>query len=136
MKSFDIRCDESDACCSEHPESLMSFTLRSLNPHHRRAILAAASVVLAMGCVDDADKSSETDKVEADTDTDTDTDSAPECATASPDDLFDCCDRLAEWCQTHFTDHDDQMDCQFGPDFDGSTGCIPWGPPVPPRMVA
>jgi hypothetical protein len=58
---------------------------------------------------------------------------APDCTEAS--DLATCCEELAEWCnEAHGADTDAAVECIYGSDFDGSTGCIPWGPPVPPAM--
>lgn len=59
---------------------------------------------------------------------------APLC-TATPNDGA-CCMHLGEWCQTQFPP--EELDaiayCQFGPNYDASTGCSPWGPPAPPRF--
>lgn len=58
----------------------------------------------------------------------------PDC-TAVPN--SDCCTALGVWCAAEFpTDTVAQNTCQFGPNFDSSTGCTPWGPPAPPAMVA
>jgi hypothetical protein len=108
----------------------------------RQALAAAASVVLAFGlsgCGGDA-KSGSVDSAggdsDADTDTDTDTDAAPDCTLDDIDrDL--CCAELAAWCETTYgpDDFEAVSVCTFGPDYDGSTGCIPWGPPVPPSAA-
>ena len=46
-----------------------------------------------------------------------------------------CCDDRMTWCDSqHPGDFDAASECTFGPNFDGSTGCIPWGPPAPPRF--
>ena len=59
---------------------------------------------------------------------------APLC-TATPNNA-DCCMHLGEWCQTQFPPEAQEAlsACQFGPNYDGSTGCSPWGPPAPPRF--
>ena len=47
----------------------------------------------------------------------------------------ECCDALSAWCQAaHGEGTDAAQACIYGPGLDGSTGCIPWGPPVPPRF--
>lgn len=46
-----------------------------------------------------------------------------------------CCHALVDWCTANVvagTASQDYSACVYGPTFDGSTGCIPWGPPVPP----
>lgn len=60
--------------------------------------------------------------------------SAPICIDVAGDEQSECCQELSRWCEEH-APLEEQMDCVYGPDFDGSTGCIPWGPPVPPSMV-
>lgn len=60
---------------------------------------------------------------------------APTCDDVPPEDWVTCCDALRAWCnQQHPSDLDAENTCTFGPNFDGSTGCIPWGPPAPPAM--
>jgi hypothetical protein len=60
-------------------------------------------------------------------------DDPPDCTQA--EDMAACCDELADWCDDIYDPAtQDYLDCLYGPGFDGSTGCIPWGPPVPPRM--
>lgn len=60
-------------------------------------------------------------------------DDPPDCTDTT--DMAACCDELAEYCAgVYDPSTQDYLDCLYGPDFDGSTGCIPWGPPVPPRM--
>lgn len=57
---------------------------------------------------------------------------APDC-TALGLDVEACCDALRTFCGTaHAEGTAAYNDCVYGPGFDGSTGCIPWGPPVPP----
>ena len=59
---------------------------------------------------------------------------APDCTSVPSDEVALCCSELAEWCTELYDDFGDEFnDCLYGPDFDGSTGCSPWGPPVPPR---
>lgn len=47
-----------------------------------------------------------------------------------------CCDDHLAYCVAlHGADTPATNDCHFGPDFSGQcTGCIPWGPPAPPRF--
>ena len=74
-----------------------------------------------------------------DTDTapvDTDTASAkkPDC-TIMDTGIAACCEALSEWCNDAYGADRSAVDtCIYGPDYDGSTGCIPWGPPVPPAF--
>lgn len=50
------------------------------------------------------------------------------------DDIAACCKHMKAVCAfEHVAGSEAYDECVFGPDFDGSTGCIPWGPPVPPR---
>jgi hypothetical protein len=79
----------------------------------------------------DADGDSDTD-ADSDTDTDTGVD-RPDCSVVDPALVAECCDDLATWCYGAYTDPDDINECIYGPGYDGSTGCIPWGPPAPPR---
>lgn len=131
----------------------------------QRALLAASSVVLALnlpGCFEPvADKAPYDTSAGADTSADTsdtstggdtstgadtsgadtstggdtsggDTASArPDCTTVASEELGDCCLALYEWCQEHFTESTDQYECAYG-----DSGCIPWGPPAPPRLRA
>jgi hypothetical protein len=56
----------------------------------------------------------------------------PDCVALGLD-IEACCDALRTFCGTkHAEGTAAYNDCVFGPGFDGSTGCIPWGPPVPP----
>lgn len=46
-----------------------------------------------------------------------------------------CCMNLGEWCLAQFPadeDYETRAQCQYGPNYDASTGCSPWGPPAPP----
>ncbi len=44
-----------------------------------------------------------------------------------------CCDELRAWCDAAFGQGSlASNECTFGKNFDGSTGCTPWGPPAPP----
>lgn len=46
-----------------------------------------------------------------------------------------CCELLAAWCEAAYPPGSTEAaDCHWGPNFDGSTGCVPWGPPAPPAM--
>lgn len=148
---------------------------RSRTDIQRKALAAAASVVLAFGCggsvsvdsKDDTDSSAspapiadedvvvdtdllpETDlpldsdggdtDLPVDTDPPVDTDapaSAPDCTSPTGDISFECCEELRVWCdETWGLESEAATECLFGPNFDGSTGCIPWGPPVPPTMA-
>ena len=86
----------------------------------------------------------DTDPALVDTDPDTDravVDTAPQPG-ARPDcdalglDLLACCDALRPWCGQQLVEGTTAYnDCVYGPGFDGSTGCIPWGPPVPPALA-
>jgi hypothetical protein len=107
----------------------------------RKALLAASSVVLAAGLAAcPQPKVEDTALADTSAETDTDTDTAPTCTEVAPSDTaeyFSCCDELRTWCDaTHGVDTQAASDCTWGPGTDGSTGCIPWGPPVPPRMRA
>lgn len=64
-----------------------------------------------------------------------DTAGKPDC-TPTPN-VGECCLHLGEWCAQAFPDEADyeaRSECQFGPGYDGSTGCSPWGPPAPPKF--
>lgn len=106
---------------------------------HAKALAAAGSVVLALGLTA-CDLTSDYG-VDASADTgDTaacETDGAwLTCDDADQDALFDCCEKLAKVCLAlHPVDEDARTECTYGPDYDGSTGCIPWGPPVPPALA-
>lgn len=61
----------------------------------------------------------------------------PDCV-AQALDIVACCDALRAWCEVEHAGDTDTTDldaCIYGPGYDGSTGCIPWGPPVPPRAA-
>lgn len=47
-----------------------------------------------------------------------------------------CCSDLGKWCSEKYPDDQNAAStCQFGPNYSGQcTGCIPWGPPAPPRF--
>ena len=60
-------------------------------------------------------------------------DGRPDCTAVPAEDVNECCSALAEWCYANVAP-EDRSDCYLGPDFDGSTGCSPWGPPAPPRL--
>ena len=79
--------------------------------------------------------SQDTDPADTDSqDTDT-TSGAPDCLQVAPEDVGICCAERELWCASqHPQGGDGYYECQFGPDFDGSTGCVPWGPPAPPAM--
>lgn len=56
---------------------------------------------------------------------------------ATPND-GQCCLHLGEWCLQQFPDDADyeaRAQCQYGPNYDASTGCSPWGPPAPPAFA-
>lgn len=108
------------------------------NQLHAKALAAASSVVLALGLTA-CDLGSEYGTAAADT-ADTGTCEVDEtwlsCESADPDALIDCCQKLAKVCLAlHPIDQEAQSACTYGPDYDGSTGCIPWGPPVPPALA-
>ncbi len=54
---------------------------------------------------------------------------------SDPDAWVACCDDLRVWCEETFAGQEAIDECVFGPDYDGSTGCIPWGPPAPPAFA-
>jgi len=62
---------------------------------------------------------------------------APNCVDKqnSPD-LMTCCEARLKWCNTQYAGDQKAVDtCQFGANYSGKcTGCIPWGPPAPPRF--
>lgn len=121
--------------------------------HIRRCALAAASsVVLAAGLLG-CRHTAAPDTLAQDT-ASTATDTGPkDTATADtgavdghPGDCLGiedgtewsaCCDTLRAWCEkTYAKDPEQAMTCTFGEDFSGTeTGCIPWGPPVPPAAT-
>ena len=61
---------------------------------------------------------------------------APLQGVCGPDgELQACCDQLGDACSAEFGPDSTDLDvCLFGPGADGSHGCTPWGPPVPPAM--
>lgn len=58
----------------------------------------------------------------------------PDCTKAIGVNWQPCCDELAQWCKAKIKDEAKVNECLFGPNYDGSTGCVPWGPPAPPAM--
>ena len=114
----------------------------------RKALFAASSVVLAAALAacptpkPDLDDTASVDTARTDTAADTDTvvgDGSPDCTgltdTAEAAAVGECCTARAEWCEEeHGSGTDAAGFCTYGPDYDGTTGCIPWGPPVPPRF--
>ena len=112
-----------------------------------KALLAASSVVLAMtACVGgDEAKTDDTQAVITDTSGDTqdsdvtdtnvtDTSAQGDCNGLPAEEVSACCDALRVSCETeHGAATEAANECIFGEDFSGSTGCIPWGPPAPPR---
>ena len=117
-----------------------------------KALLAASSVVLAMtACVGgDEAKTDDTQAVITDTSGDTqdsdavdtnvtdtsatDTSAQGDCNGLPAEEVSACCDALRVACESeHGAGTEAANECIFGEDFSGSTGCIPWGPPVPPR---
>lgn len=106
----------------------------------RKALFAAGSVVLAATLA-----ACPTPKPYADTSVGdtalatTETgDGGPDCSDVDLSDTgayAECCGARTDWCEAeHGAGTDAANACIFGPDYDGSTGCIPWGPPVPPRF--
>lgn len=60
----------------------------------------------------------------------------PDCVGIPSSEVADCCMALDAWCaEEHGEDHEAYAVCYWGPEYDGSTGCSPWGPPVPPRAA-
>ncbi len=111
----------------------------------RKALLAAGSVVLAAtltACPHPSIELADTAARDADSAADTDpgetADGRPDCSAidmADTEAYAACCDALAGWCgEAYGADSEEATECIYGPDYDGSTGCIPWGPPVPPRF--
>ena len=120
----------------------------------RSALAAAGSVVLAAGllaCDPDEKDTADTASAVTDTDTSADTDT-PDCtggddtADTGPGDCLGikdpetwaaCCETLALWCnEQHPKDDTAALACLYGEDLSGEeTGCIPWGPPVPPAAT-
>ena len=112
-----------------------------------KALLAASSVVLAMtACVGgDEAKTDDTQAVITDTSGDTqdsgvvdtnvaDTSAQGDCNGLPAEEVSACCDALRVACEAeHGAGTEAANECIFGEDFSGSTGCIPWGPPAPPR---
>lgn len=86
--------------------------------------------------LDTASTDTDADTDRLDTDRPADTDLAalegPDCRNVA--DMTTCCDERRTWCEGEVGTADETAlnDCVFGPGFDGSTGCIPWGPPAPP----
>lgn len=114
-----------------------------------KALLAASSVVLAMtACVGEA-KTDDTQSVVTDTSggdttdsqdtnvTDTsvaDTSAQGDCNGLPAEEVASCCEALKIACEAeHGVGTEAANECLYGEDFSGSTGCIPWGPPVPSR---
>ncbi len=58
----------------------------------------------------------------------------PDCSKAQQGGNWaQCCEALRAWCDAAFgAGSQASTECQFGPNFDGSTGCTPWGPAAPP----
>lgn len=109
----------------------------------RKALLAASSVVLALqGCEDwtlliqhDCDEEDAATATDLPEDTGVDEELLePDCVDAQ--DMFACCEERRLWCEEESGLFQSVDNCVFGPGFDGSTGCIPWGPPAPPRFGA
>lgn len=106
----------------------------------RKALSAAASVVLALGTAG-CGPSPETGGTVASDDAST-ADSgeagSPEQATCEALEggaQATCCEALRDACNDEYgEDTPEAHDCYYGPDLDGSTGCIPWGPPAPPEF--
>jgi len=121
---------------------------------HHKALVAAASVVLAFGTgcfdpekddepldteasVDDSASADDTSDTSSNDTADSSIDDRPDCSEVlDGEELMECCNSLGEWCAAEYGEESDEyLVCVYGPDYDGSTGCIPWGPPVPPRST-
>ena len=116
----------------------------------RRSLLAAATVVLALGagCRVESDTDARGGNAVAGRDDTADSgdtaeviDTGPDCNDLEGEAWSGCCDDRADWCDDAVAASEDQQardeavnECLFGPDYDGSTGCIPWGPAAPPRF--
>jgi hypothetical protein len=84
---------------------------------------------------DTTDTPADTDRAVVDTDPTITPPTRPDCVALGLD-LTACCDTLRDWCGQQVAEGTPAYDdCVFGPGFDGSTGCIPWGPPVPPALA-
>lgn len=109
----------------------------------RKALLAASSVVLALGSgcdltVLDPPTQVVTQPPTLDTGETGDTGQLvdldePDCTQTA--DMGACCSERSTWCEDQGFVDLAHSECVFGPGFDGSTGCIPWGPPVPPAFT-
>ncbi|MBM4345844.1 MAG: hypothetical protein FJ100_20930 [Deltaproteobacteria bacterium] len=64
----------------------------------------------------------------------TETTGKPDCTKAQQaGNWAACCESLRQWCEAAFgAGSQASNECTFGQNFDGSTGCTPWGPPAPP----
>lgn len=81
-----------------------------------------------------ADAAGDADASDA-TDVTADADDRPQCKGLTDQARYDCCNALNQWCNAAYPPpSQDATTCQFGPGYDGSTGCIPWGPPAPPAF--
>ena len=114
----------------------------------RKALVAAASVVLAFGpgcaahsgAVEPA--AEEPGAVEpaaeerlaapsGEVQPSADPNSPPQCDNLS---VSDCCDARKAWCSAQMDPGSESYtECVYGLGADGSTGCVPWGPAAPPR---
>lgn len=80
------------------------------------------------------DSSESTDDTSVATDDSSNPITGPDCNNAA--DVTACCEERNAWCGEQYTAGSEEYNtCVFGPNYDGSTGCIPWGPPVPPRLA-
>lgn len=124
----------------------------------RKALVAAGTVVLALGSIACEPAESYGDyELEAADDTGADYGDAdgeacdeddeggafdwlsgPDCTDiADSEEWSDCCETRSAYCKARFPLNPNRaLECTYGPDYDGSTGCIPWGPPVPPGFRA
>lgn len=129
---------------------------------HRRALLAAAAVALGtsscgeatLATPSSADAQAGSDAAEVvaspdaagdasavtdaeDATTAVDASGKPDCSAVAAADLAACCDKLRAWCDAALGVGTEAANtCHYGPGFDASTGCTPWGPPAPPAWTA
>lgn len=122
--------------CADAGKTVVTDT--STSPDTDATLTDSDDAIVDSDAHTDPDSDTQTAETDADTDhTDAVVDTnlpRPDCAIDTDGVIdFDCCDDLAAWCAaTYAGDLDAENTCIWGEGFDGSTGCIPWGPPAPP----
>lgn len=111
----------------------------------RKALLSAGSVVLALGLgacgpkapsAEAAGGGEAASPARAEAQAVEPAEEAESCDDIAWQEVSSCCEELRARCsERHGDGGQGWVDCAFGPDMDGSTGCTPWGPPVPPRFT-